>query len=222
MDFDFDQFLAAVAFFDAIGDFFGGIFSAIGDFFGRIFDAIGGFFSGIFDWLLEFIRGMGKWALWLCIALLIIAGFAGTIIPFLPGTTLILAGVCLHYFALGLNESGISVTTLVIIAILYVASVIVDNLSGAIGAKWFGSSKWGIIGAILGGLVGLSFSLPGIIIGPIIGVFVFEMIFGKKKIKEAGNSTVGTVVGSGAGLIAGAAIGLLMILCYVLDIFVWK
>lgn len=222
MDPDFFEILAAFEFFDKIGDFFGGVFSAIGDFFGRIFSAIGIFFQGIFDWILDFIRGLGRWVIWVCIILLIVAGFAGTIIPFLPGTTLILAGVCLHFFALGLNESGISVVTLVIIAVLYVVSIIVDSLSGAIGAKWFGSSKWGIAGAIIGGLAGISFSIPGIIIGPIIGVFVFEVIFGEKKVKEAGSSTVGTVIGSGAGLIAGTAIGLLMITCYVLDIFVWK
>lgn len=212
MDFDYIEILAAFEFLDKIGNFFGGIIDAIKDFFG-----------GIFDWLLDKLGGLGKWAIWLCIGLLIVAGFIGTIIPFLPGTTLILAGVCLHYFALGLSESGLSVITLVIIGILYVAAIIIDNLSGAIGAKWFGSSKWGIIGAILGGLIGgICFSLPGIIIGPIVGVFVFEMIFGKKKVKEAGNSTVGTVVGSGAGLIAGAAIGLMMIACYILDLFVFR
>lgn len=222
MDFDFFEIVAAFEFLDKTGDFFGSIWESISGFFGKIFGAIGDFFKGIFDWFLNSLRGLGKWAIYLSVAILIIAGFLGTIIPFLPGTTLILAGVCLHYFALGLNESGLSPVTLVIIGILYVVALIVDNLSGAIGAKWFGSSKWGIVGAILGGLIGLSCGLPGIIIGPIIGVFVFEMIFGKKKVKEAGNSTVGTVVGSGAGLIVGAAIGLLMITCYALDLFVFR
>jgi uncharacterized protein YqgC (DUF456 family) len=222
MDPELFELLAAFEFLDKIGDFFGGIWEAIANFFKGIYDWIRDFFAGLFDGFLEFLRGMGRWAIYLCVVILIIAGFAGTIVPFLPGTTLILVGVCLHYFALGLNESGLSVITLVIIAILYVASVIVDNLSGAIGAKWFGSSKWGIVGAILGGLVGLSFSLPGIIIGPLVGVFAFEIVFGEKKVKEAGSSTVGTVVGGTAGIIAGAAIGLLMIACYLLDIFVFK
>lgn len=205
-----------------IGDWFMGIFKAIGNFFGGIFDAIGNFFKGIFGKLWDMFLGLGKWAIWLCIAILIIAGFAGTIVPFLPGTTLILAGCCLHFFALGKSESGLSWVSLAIIMVLYVASVIVDNFSGAIGAKWFGSSKWGIVGAILGGLIGMVWGLPGIIIGPIVGVFIFEMIFGKKRIKEAGSSTVGTVVGSGAGILAGMGIGVLMIVCYLLDLFVWK
>ncbi|MDF1756603.1 MAG: DUF456 family protein [Verrucomicrobiales bacterium] len=211
MDFQIQDLLAAFEFLDPIGAFFVGIYDWIRD-----------FFDGIFGGFVDFLRGLGRGVIWLCVILLIVAGFAGTILPFLPGTTFILAGVCLHFFALGLNESGLKVQTLIVIAILYVASIIVDSLSGAIGAKWFGSSKWGVLGAIIGGLVGLFFSLPGIIIGPLIGVFAFEMIFGQKKVKEAGNSTVGTVVGGGAGIIAGVAIGLLMIACYLLDIFVWK
>ena len=171
----------------------------------------------------DFFKGWGRYLIWAAVFLLIIAGFAGTIIPFLPGTTLILAGCCLHYFALGQEGSGLRLITLMIIGVLYVGSVIIDSLSGAIGAKWFGSSKWGVVGAILGGLIGgLFFSLPGILIGPVVGVFLFEVLFGKKKIADAGNSTVGTVIGGATGMILGSIIGLIMIGCYVFDIFFWK
>lgn len=200
-----------------------GFFEKIGNWFGSIFKSIGGWFGGLWDKIVGGFKDVGRWGIWLCVIVLLVAGFAGTIVPFLPGTTLILAGCCLHFFALGMTEkSGLHWITLVIIAVLYVASVIVDNFSGAIGAKWFGSSKWGIIGAILGGLIGLFWGLPGIIIGPIVGVFIFEMIFGKKRVKEAGSSTVGTLVGSGAGLVAGICIGLAMLACYLIDIFVVK
>ena len=152
----------------------------------------------------------------------IVGGLVGTIVPFLPGTTFILGGCCLHYFAMGRESSGLTWISLVIIAILFVASVVIDYLSGAMGAKWFGSSKWGVVGAIVGGLIGLSFSLPGIIIGPLVGVFAFEVMFGEKKVKEAGNSTVGTMIGGTAGIIAGVAIGFLMIACYAIDVLVLK
>ena len=192
------------------------------EWFANIFTAIGDFFQGIFSKIGEWIKGLGKWVIWICVIVLIIAGFAGTIVPFLPGTTLILLACYLHFFALGRSESELSWISLVIITVFYVASIVVDSLSGAIGAKWFGSSKWGIVGAILGGIIGLFFGFPGIIIGPIVGVFVFELIIGQKKVKEAGTSTVGTVLGSGAGIVMGVVIGLLMIACYVLDILVFK
>jgi len=194
----------------------------IKNFFGNLFDSIGGFFGSFFDRVLQSIRGWGKWVILGCAILMMVIGFLGTILPFLPGTTFILAGCCLHYFALGFNESGLTLISLIIIGILYIASVILQNLSGAIGAKWFGSSKWGIVGAIIGGIIGMFFSLPGLIIGPLIGVFIFELIFGKKKMKEAGNSTMGTVLGGGAGVISSIVIGLLMILCYLIDVLVLK
>lgn len=202
---------ADASFWENIWNSIVGAWNATVGFFGDFFGKIGSFFVGIKNWLI-----------WASIILLLIAGFAGTLLPFLPGTTLILAGCCLHFFALGKTESGVSWVSLVVITILYVASIIVDNFSGAIGAKWFGSSKWGIWGAILGGVVGMFFSLPGIIIGPIAGVFLFEMFFAKKKVKEAGNSTVGTVVGGGAGVIAKMVIGILMIAFYLLDLVIWK
>ncbi len=174
-------------------------------------------------WLSDFFGNAGRFAIWACVVVLLIAGLAGTVVPFLPGTTLILCGSLLHFFALGMKESGLTILSLVIIGVLYIVSIIVDGFSGAIGAKWFGSSKWGVVGAILGGIIGtIFFNLPGMIIGPIVGVFVFEMVIGRRKIKEAGSSTVGTVIGSGAGMVMGLVIGLLMIGVYALDILVLK
>lgn len=156
---------------------------------------------------------------WVLIVALIVVGFFGTFLPILPGTTLILAGVVLHYFLFGMEESRLTWQGLVAISILYILSLVLDWISGALGAKWFGSSKYGVIGAIVGGIIGLFFSLPGLIIGPIVGVFAFEMIFAKKEIKDASHSTVGTVVGGIAGIFAKVFIALGMVGWYVADVF---
>lgn len=173
--------------------------------------------AGIFDFLTadSFIESM-KWAL---IVALVVVGFLGTFLPILPGTTLIYIGIVLHYFLFGMEESRLTWQGLVFITLLYILSLVLDWVSGAIGAKWFGSSKYGVIGAIIGGIVGLFFSLPGLIIGPIVGVFAFEMIFAKKEVKEASNSTVGTVVGGIAGVIAKVLLSLGMIGWYLADVF---
>jgi uncharacterized protein len=123
---------------------------------------------------------------------------------------------------MGMEESGLTWQGIVIIVILYIASIVVDWISGAVGAKWFGSSKWGIIGAIVGGIIGIFFSIPGLIIGPIAGVFLFEMLFAKKEVKEASNSTLGTVVGGLAGIAARVFIALGMIVCFLVDVFFIK
>ena len=173
--------------------------------------------AGIFDFLTsEAMVDSMKWAL---IVALIVIGFFGTFLPILPGTTLMFAGFVLHYFLFGMEESRLTWQGLVVITLLYIASLVLDWISGAIGAKWFGSSKYGVIGAIVGGIIGLFFSLPGLIIGPIIGVFAFEMIFAKKEVKEASNSTVGTVVGGIAGVFAKVLLALGMAGWYVVDVF---
>ena len=142
---------------------------------------------------------------WTIILILIIVGFLGTFLPILPGTTMIWIGMLVHYFSLGMESSGLAWQGLVFVTILYILSLIIDWFSGAIGAKWFGSSKWGIAGAI--------------ILGPIIGVFVFELAFAKKEVKQASNSTVGTVVGGIAGLIGKVILACGMVLWYVGDVF---
>lgn len=163
---------------------------------------------------------IGKSLKWAIIISLLVVGFLGTFLPVLPGTTLIFAGAVIHYFSMGMEASGLAWQGLVFIGVLYVTSLILDGISGAIGAKWFGSSKWGVIGAIAGGIIGLFFSLPGLIIGPIVGVFLFEVLFAKKEVKDASNSTIGTVVGGLAGIVARVLLALGMIAWYVGDVFV--
>lgn len=179
------------------------------------------FTDWFFDWFgPDTWKAVGNVTLWTVEALLLVVGFLGTFLPILPGTALIWVGALIHYFARGMEDSGLSWQGLVLITLLFIASLVIDWLSGALGAKWFGSSKWGVWGALLGALVGLFFGLPGIIIGPIAGVFAFEMIFAKKELKEASNSTVGTVVGGLAGIVARVLLALTMIACYCVDIFV--
>ncbi|MCG8603196.1 MAG: DUF456 domain-containing protein [Verrucomicrobiales bacterium] len=173
--------------------------------------------AGIFDKVpTEDIFDGIKWAV---VITLIVVGFIGTFLPIIPGTTLIFVGALVYYFTMGMESSGLAWQGLVFIGVLFVISLVLDGLSGAIGAKWFGSSKWGVIGALLGGIIGLFFGLPGLIIGPILGVFLFEMLIAKKEAKEASNSTIGTVVGGLAGIAARVILALGMVAWFVGDVF---
>lgn len=174
--------------------------------------------AGFFDFFTsDVMLDSLKWSL---IIGLIVVGFFGTFLPVIPGTAFIFVGALLHYFLKGMEASGLAWQGLVFIGILFVISMIVDWFSGAIGARWFGSSKYGVIGAIVGGIIGIFFSLPGLIIGPIVGVFAFEMAFAKKQIKDASNSTVGTVVGGIAGVFGKVLLAFGMVGWYVVDVFV--
>ncbi|NTV67023.1 MAG: DUF456 domain-containing protein [Chlorobaculum sp.] len=105
--------------------------------------------------------------LWLIAALLLIAGFAGLVLPALPGVLLIFAGLVFAAWAEGFAYVGRG--TITILAALTVAAYIIDFLAGLLGAKRFGAGKYGVMGSALGTIVGLIFGLPGIIIGPFIG-----------------------------------------------------
>ncbi|MCF6311461.1 MAG: DUF456 domain-containing protein [Verrucomicrobiales bacterium] len=156
---------------------------------------------------------------WVTVVTLIFGGFIGTFLPILPGSLFILLGAVAHYFLFGQSESGLTWVSFVILTVLFAASILVDWVSGAIGAKWFGASKWGIGGAILGGIIGIFFGFIGLVIGPLLGAFLFEMIFAKKELNSATKSTWGTLLGGGAGLIAKLGVSVLMIVYYITDAF---
>jgi uncharacterized protein len=111
-------------------------------------------------------------------------GFLGIIVPLLPDLILIFVAV-LIYGAFTSFEV-VTVTLILIYAGLALVALLFDYLATVYGAKKHQASSWGQLGAIVGVVVGLL--TPGflfIIIGPIIGVIIFEMIFAQRNFKEA-------------------------------------
>ncbi len=149
------------------------------------------------------------WGTWSLTVFLLVGGMIGTVVPLLPGPVLIFIAGVVHTFLR--PESGMSWWAIAIQALLVAVAYGVDIMSGAMGTKWFGGSKWGVFGVLLGGIVGLFFGLPGLILGPLIGGFGFEMLFAKKKMSPAVKATWGTVVGTGVGMVARLCIGLVMV-----------
>ena len=150
------------------------------------------------------------WTLTLALMLL---GLVGTVVPLLPGTTIILGAAILHHFALGENHS-VGWWTIAGLGVLTVASFVLDIVSGSLGAKWFGATKWGAFGGIVGAIVGVFFFPIGLFLGPMIGVLLGELL-GGKKLLPAGKSTWGTLLGTTAGMIGKLSIAVLMIAWFV-------
>ena len=146
---------------------------------------------------------------WTLTLFLMLAGLVGTVVPLLPGTTIILGAAILHHFALGETHS-VGWWTIAGLAVLTVASYMLDIVSGSLGAKWFGATRWGAFGGILGALVGVFFFPLGLFLGPMIGVLLGELL-GGKGLLPAGKSTWGTLLGTTAGMIGKLSIALLMI-----------
>ena len=139
-------------------------------------------------------------ALWWTLTLgLMLAGFIGTVVPVLPGTTVILAAAIMHHLALG-EARSIGWWGIAGLVALTVLSYAVDFGSAALGAKHFGATRWGAVGGLLGTVVGMFFFPLGIFLGPIIGVLLGELI-GGQGLLPAGKSTWGTFLGTTAGLV---------------------
>lgn len=131
-------------------------------------------------------------------AILILLGIAGAVLPFLPGPPLALAGLIIYGFAT--DFSKVSITTVIIFTLLTILTLILDVAAPALGAKGYKASRWGIIGAFAGAILGMFVLGPlGIIIGPFVGGFVGEMIANPdstRALRTAWGAFVGFLVGT--------------------------
>src|SRR6202022_1312800 len=116
---------------------------------------------------------------WLFTLLLFSGGLIGSVLPAVPGATIILAAAVIHRIMLG-SEKSIGWRGLVILFLLTLVTYALDFLSGYFGAKYFGATKWGMFGAIIGAIVGIFFGIIGLFIGPVIGAIAGEFIAGKR------------------------------------------
>ncbi|MGC8773779.1 MAG: DUF456 domain-containing protein [Chlorobaculum sp.] len=146
--------------------------------------------------------------LWLASALLLIAGFAGLLLPALPGVLLIFAGLVFAAWAEGFVYVGWG--TLTILGVLTAAAYLIDFLAGLLGAKRFGAGKYGIIGAAIGTIIGLMFGLPGIIIGPFAGAVGGEL-YAQKDLRTASTAGFGVWIGMAIGIAARIAVAFVMV-----------
>ncbi len=130
--------------------------------------------------------------LWVVVALLVAAGAAGTVLPAVPGTPLVFAGLLLAAWIDGFLKVGWFPLT--ILGLLTVLSLVVDMAATAFGAKRVGASKTAVVGAALGTLVGLFFGIPGLLVGPFVGAVAGELLV-KKDWQQAGRVGVGAWLG---------------------------
>ena len=166
----------------------------------------------------EVWQGVGTGAAWLVTSCLLITGAVGCVLPVLPGHLILLIAAIAHRLMLG-PASGLQWWSFVILVLLMAISQTFEMLSGAAGSKWFGGTRWGAAGALIGSIVGLFFMPFGLLLGPLIGAFVFEIAFARKTPRPAVISGVGSVVGTLAGMGFKIVVGVLMISWFFLDVF---
>jgi hypothetical protein len=152
--------------------------------------------------------------LWLLAALLIVLGFAGLILPALPGIPLVFAGLVLLAWAE--NFVHVGWITLTVLGVLALLSYGVDLLAAAFGAKRFGASPRAVIGAALGAFIGIFFGLPGILLGPFVGAVIGE-VSGRASLMAATHAGVGATLGLLFGALLKIALAFTMVGVFVVD-----
>lgn len=155
--------------------------------------------------------------LWIAALLLILIGFAGTLLPALPGLPFIFGGL---WLGAHIDQyAQVSVWVVVVLGIMTAGAMGLDFMAGVLGAKRVGASKEALIGATIGALAGIFFGLIGIFVGPFIGAFVGEYI-ARGKLGEAGKVGVGTWLGIVAGAVVKIATAVMMMVVFAFAYFI--
>lgn len=155
--------------------------------------------------------------LWVLSTLLILVGLAGIVLPALPGTVLVLAGIVLGAWIGDFQEVGwIALTAVAVLAVL---AWLMDYVAAALGAKRAGASRQAIIGAALGTVAGIFMGLVGVLFMPLVGAAVGEFI-ARRHHGQALRVGVATWLGLLAGMLAKFVLAFMMIGIYVVALLV--
>ncbi|MGM0471288.1 MAG: DUF456 domain-containing protein [Bacillota bacterium] len=137
-----------------------------------------------------------------------ILGVAGTLLPVLPGTPIIVIAALI--FGLINQFQLISVNLILGLIGLSILAESLEYLLSVIGAKQFGASRYGVIGSISGGILGAVILGPvGIFLGLILGSIVIELLLGKR-FQEAVRTGLGALIGAAGGSLFAFIISLVM------------
>src|ERR687893_1791794 len=126
---------------------------------------------------------------------LMVVGLVGSVVPGLPGVTLIFLSALLYALLTDFQSVGAGV--LVVLFVFAAIAFVADFIATSYGARRFGASNWGTVGGAVGGiagaLIGLLFlgvgSLFGLILGTIAGVFLGEYLKRTRQDQQEPGST---------------------------------
>lgn len=151
--------------------------------------------------------------LWVIGIILTITGLLGLLLPILPGAPILFLGLLLAAWAEDFHYVGFG--TLIVLTGMAALTYVVEFAASALGVKKYGGSNRAMAGAVLGGIVGMFFGIPGIIFGPFAGAVAGELSL-QRSLDQASRAGFGTVVGMAIGVAGKLAIGMGMIGIFVL------
>lgn len=154
---------------------------------------------------------------WVLSTVLILVGLAGVVLPALPGTALVLAGIILAAWIDDFTRVGwLALTSVALLAVL---AWVMDYVSAMLGAKRAGASRQAVIGAALGTVAGIFMGLVGVLFMPLVGATIGEFIALKDQ-RRAMRVGVSTWFGLMAGMLAKVVLAFTMVGIYAVALLV--
>ncbi len=156
-------------------------------------------------------------AWWVVAFALVAVGLAGTVLPMLPGTVLVLAGLVLGAW---IDDFGrVSGWTLGFIGLLAALAWATDYLAAMLGAKRAGASPLALLGAALGTVLGVFTGFVGLLFMPLAGAMLGEYWtlqrrqggFAGLNHDAAGRQAVRVGVATWVGLLLGTVVKLVLV-----------
>lgn len=151
------------------------------------------------------------------VGVLFLAGLVGSVLPWVPGPLLIFAGALL--WAAVTDFAAIGAGRLAILGALAAFTLLLSLVMGALGARRYGATRWGTIGALAGAIVGLFLGPLGVVVGTLAGAVGGELLAGTD-VQGGIRSGLGALVGLLAGLLADLVVALTMIGLFLF--WVWR
>jgi uncharacterized protein len=167
---------------------------------------------------------------------LMLVGLVGSVVPGLPGVTLIFLSALLY--AILTDFQTVGTVVLVLLFVFAALAFITDFFATSYGARRFGASNWGTVGGAIGGILGALAglllagigSLFGLIVGTIVGVFAGEYLRRERHggpeeqeaedadWRRASRAAGGVIVGYLASSLVQGVLGLVSIVVFVLTV----
>lgn len=133
--------------------------------------------------------------------LCMVVGIIGCVVPGLPGTPIAYAGM---WIAQASDKVDFSWQVLLIWGVVTVVVSVLDYVVPAWGTKQFGGTQYGVWGSTIGVFAGLFFGPWGVILGPLFGAVIGELLGGK-----AGREALRAGWGSFIGILCGTILKLI-------------
>ena len=151
---------------------------------------------------------MSATLLWTLSVLLVLVGLAGIVLPALPGTVLVFAGLALGAWIDDFTRVGwLAMGTIAVLAIL---AWLMDYVAAMLGAKRAGASRQAVIGAAIGTVAGIFMGLVGVLFMPLVGAAVGEFM-ARRSHQQAVRVGIATWIGLMAGMLAKFVLAFMMI-----------